>query len=120
MNPSHSEESPAFPDIMKHAGPIEQRYSVNTEDAKPIEQIYCIETEDAAPIEQKYSIKTEETVRSVQTEDVASIEQEHHLVTIEDCVSAEEDVTMEVKSLETNFKMPDEVCISLLNNLSVF
>ena len=133
VNLSLSEESPAFPDMMEDAGPIEQLCCIKMEDANNIEHIYCIETEDAglieqmnviksedvASIEQKYplikteeeSVSVEQDHHSVQTEEASSVEQELNFVTIEDAASAEEDITMEVKSFETYFKTPEEVCI---------
>ena len=141
VNPSPSEKSPAFPDMIEDAGPIEQSYSIKTEDAEPIEQNYSIKTEDARSmehrcyivtedsrsIEQKYSIKTEDDA-SIDIkyhlidakEEASSVEQEHHSVQMEDAASMEDDVTMEVKLVETNFKMPEQVCILLIAEISVY
>ena len=148
VNPSLSEESPAFPDMMKDTGDMEQIYCVQTEDTGSIEQIYCIKTDDAGPIEQiycieteeeRYSIKTEEQIDSIKTEDVeliehrysikieevTSAERDHHSLhtqdaETDDASSAEEDVTIEKRTLETNFKMPEEVCILMIYSLSVY
>ena len=149
VNPSLSEESPAFPDVRKNAGTIEQIYCIKTEEtglieqienARPMEQIYCIKTEDAGPIEQRYSVVTGDAVpmeqrysikteeedafvgkghQSLQTENAASVGQEHHSLQAEDVSSSEEDATMGGRSLESNFKMPAEVCVSLITDLSV-
>ena len=107
------------------AGPIEQKNSIKSEDFPFIELRNSIKSEDVPFIEQKYLvIKTEEEEavsveqdrHSVQTEHAAFIEQEHHSVLTEDAASAKEDVTMEVKSLETNFAMHEEVCNFVLIN----
>ena len=137
VNLSLCEESTAFPDTVKDDGPIEHIYCIKTEDAKPIEEIYCIKTEDTGPIEQIYSVKTEdvapievkndlieteEAAVSVEKEyySVVSIKQEHHFVKTENESSAEEDITVEVKALDSNFKMPKEVCILYIHDLSVY
>ena len=45
-------------------------------------------------------------------EESAFAEQKLHSVLTEDAASAEKDVTMEEKTLEPNFRMTEEVCIS--------
>ena len=129
VNPSLNEESPALPDKIKDAGPIEQIYCIKTEDTGCIEQIYYIKTE-----EQRYSIKTEEQIYSIKIEDVEPIEQiysikteeaisaeqDHHFVQTDDASSAEEDVAVGKKTLETNFKMSEEVCILFIYSLFLY
>ena len=140
-------ESPAFSNMIKDAGPIGQRYFIKMEDTGPIQQRCSIKTEDAGPIQQRCSIKTEdagpievayiaEEVASIEqiyciikteedvsvehkdysvlTENAKSVEQEHHVQR-----DAAEEVDMEVKSLETNFKMFKDVFTLLITDLSV-
>ena len=126
---SLSEESPAFPDMVKDAGPIEQRYSIKLENCGLLEQRCSVETKNAGPIDHRYYIKTveaasiEKTYSLIKTEDAGSLEQEHHSVYMEDAASAEKDVNMEVKSSETYFSMPStmkKVWIFLLYDLLVY
>ena len=135
VNPSPSEEAPAFPDMIKDNGdmnqiycikieytePTEQKYSSKAEHVEPIEQIYCIKTEDAGPIEQMHSIEAEDVASIEQKNPLilaegrfASVDQEHHSVQIEDAASSDEDLTMEEKSSEINIQIPEEVCMLLI------
>ena len=132
MNPSLSEESSAFSDMIMDTGPIDdaepigQIYCIKIEAAGPIAQITSIETEHAGPMEEKYSIAMKDAERIklkyhlIKTEDdSASVERDHYSDNKEDVSSAEEDVTMKEKSLDLDFQMSEEVCILLITDLFV-